>query len=377
MKPELILLAASLVIWGIGEGMFFFFQPLYLQELGADPVTIGSILGMVGLAMTLVHIPAGYLADRVGRRPLLWTAWIFGTLAVWIMALSDSILGFVTGATLYGLTAFVASPMSSYVTAARGNLPVGRALTLASATYNLGSVIGPTLGGWIGQTIGFQRIFCYSGVLFAISTILILFLPKQALEPSVDKNPIIGFRSLSNRKFLSLTLFFFISFLVMYLPQPLSQNYLQNVKELNLMQIGNLLSIRSIGIVVLNLTLGRLNPMLGLLSCQAFMATSSIFIWQGRGIIAYRVAYFMFGSYQTARLFANAQARNLIESRIMGLTYGVIETVLASAIILAPPLAGIIYRLSPDFIYPVSAALISLTILINLYRIRIEKHRAQ
>ncbi len=73
MSRDLVLIACALMTWGLGEGMFYFFQPLYLQELGADPLKIGSILGLVGLATMLAYLPAGYLSDRIGRRPLIWT----------------------------------------------------------------------------------------------------------------------------------------------------------------------------------------------------------------------------------------------------------------------------------------------------------------
>lgn len=373
MNRDLPLLAFSLMIWGTGEGMFFFFQPLYLQQMGADPVTIGGILGMVGLAMTIVHIPAGYLSDRFGRRPLLWAAWSLGAVATMVMALSDSIQGFVAGAVLYGLTAFVASPLSSYVTAARGNLSTARALTLTSAAYNFGAVLGPVLGGWIGQNFGFQRIFLYSSIFFVISTFIIFFLRPQSVEKFVYVNPLQGIGALTNPRFITLSILIFTSFMVMYLPQPLSQNYLQNEKALNLVQIGQLLSLRSIGIVILNLLLGRINPKFGFLISQGLMIIFSFIIWQGESMEAYLVAYFLLGSYQTARIFANAQARDLIEPQIMGLTYGIIETILASIIILAPPMAGYIYSISPSLVYPVSIILIALSLLVNLF-IRVKDH---
>jgi hypothetical protein len=36
MTRDLILVALSRFPWGLGEGMFFF-QPIYLRQLGADP----------------------------------------------------------------------------------------------------------------------------------------------------------------------------------------------------------------------------------------------------------------------------------------------------------------------------------------------------
>ena len=86
MSRDLILVALSLFTWGIGEGMFIYFQPVYMQELGANPDRIGMIFGIFGLAMALMHIPAGYLADHLGRRPLLWLSWSLGLTATIIMA---------------------------------------------------------------------------------------------------------------------------------------------------------------------------------------------------------------------------------------------------------------------------------------------------
>jgi MFS family permease len=87
LSPSLILVGVSLFTWGIGEGMFLYFVPLYLEQLGAAPFVIGTVFGAFGFAMLLAHIPAGYLSDKVGRRPLIRAAWILGLVATWVMAL--------------------------------------------------------------------------------------------------------------------------------------------------------------------------------------------------------------------------------------------------------------------------------------------------
>ncbi len=158
MSRDLILLGLSLMTWGIGEAMFFIFQPLYLQQLGANPVTIGAIYGAAGIVMSVAHIPAGHLADRIGRKPLLLASWILAMVSTWAMALAPSLPFFVIGMLLYNLTAFVSSPLSSYITAARGKLSVERALTLVSALYNTGAILGPWLGGQVGERFGLRTI---------------------------------------------------------------------------------------------------------------------------------------------------------------------------------------------------------------------------
>jgi MFS family permease len=147
MSISFILLSSSLFLWGVGEGLFFVFQPIYLGQLGADTMTIASVYSAFGAAMMVAHIPAGYLADRFGRKPLLIAAWASGLIATWVMAFARTLPVFVIGMLLYGLTAFVSSPLNSYVTADRGRLTPARAMTLMSAAFNLGAVVGPLIGG--------------------------------------------------------------------------------------------------------------------------------------------------------------------------------------------------------------------------------------
>src|SRR4030065_164746 len=182
MSPNLILLPISLMIWGVGEGMFFIFQPLYLQQLGANPVAIGAILGAAGIAMTIVHIPAGHLADRIGRKPLLLAAWIIAMLATWIMALAPTLPLFVFGMMIFNLTTFVSSPMNSYITAARGRFRVGRAITIVSPLYNTGAILGPWLGGQVGQRFGLRTIYIIAGCTFILSTLILVFIKPQPIE---------------------------------------------------------------------------------------------------------------------------------------------------------------------------------------------------
>ncbi|MCJ7715519.1 MAG: MFS transporter, partial [Anaerolineales bacterium] len=110
MTRDFLYIIFSLFTWGLGEGMFMYFQPLYLEELGASPLSIGAILGIVGVAMTVVHIPAGYLSDRIGRRKLIWASWITGIIATVIMAAARSLIFFSNGIIIYAATIFVLAP---------------------------------------------------------------------------------------------------------------------------------------------------------------------------------------------------------------------------------------------------------------------------
>jgi len=364
MNPALIKLAAALFIWGLGEGTFFFFQPLYLAELGADPIKIGQILGGVGIAMTLVHIPAGYLADKIGRRPLLRASWTIGWLATLAMAGAEKLPLFTTALIAYSLTTFVISPMNSYVTAARGKWTVERALTLISAVFSAGMVSGPLIGGWLGENYGLRSLYIFASITFTISVSIIYSLPSQNLHQSAKEfSPR---NLLQNTRYLSfLALIFFVVF-ALYLPQPLAQNFLQDERGLSLGQIGILGSLGGIGNVSLNLILGQMGARTGFLLAQLATAFFALLLWRGSGMGFYSIAYFLLGGYRVSRSLAAAHVNSLIDDAQMGLAYGLTETASAFPLILAPPFAGYLYSANPASPLYFGLVLIFVSILLTM-----------
>ena len=364
MSVDLILLFASLFTWGIGEGMFIYFQPIYLQQLGASTMTIATVFSAFGLAMMLAHIPAGYLADRVGRKPIVIAAWTSGLIATWIMALARTLPVFIVGVLFYGLTAFVSAPLNSYVTAARGKLSPVRAMTLMSASFNLGAVLGPISGGWIGERYGLHLVYMISACIFIVSTGILLFIRPQ---PRDEHDPAAPPAKLwTNTRFMTLVGIVCVAMFVMYLPQPLTPKFLQNERGLSLESIGLLGSVGSFGNAALNLILGQFAARTGFLLAQASVAFFSLILWKGMGVPWYALGYFLLGGYRSARSFIYAQARPLVHRAQMGLAYGVAETFSSLAMTLAPLLAGVLYTREPIIVYPVSLGLIGVVILISI-----------
>jgi DHA1 family multidrug resistance protein-like MFS transporter len=362
----LILIAFALMTWGLGEGMFYFFQPLYLQDLGADPLKIGAILGLVGLATMLSYLPAGYLSDRIGRRPLIFLAWIIGAIATGLMALAQSLPMFVGGMVLYGLTGFVTVPLNSYTTHARGKWSIGRTITLISASFYSGFILGPLIGGWVGENISLHANFTIAAVIFVISSTIILFIRPQPVESGADGDKLTVLRSLWSGRYAHYMLLTFFVMFGLYLPQPLTPNYLQNLHGISLVVMGQLISMRSLGVVIFSIILGHFNARLGYLLAQVCMGLFAALIWLGAGLPAYMAGYLLMGSYITARGLVIAQGRTLVHAPNMGIAYGSLETVMSLAIVLGSPLAGYLYSLNPNWIYPTSLALIGAGLVANL-----------
>jgi len=364
MSVDLILLFASLFTWGLGEGMFIYFQPIYLQQLGASTMTIASVFSAFGLAMMLAHIPAGYLADRIGRKPVMIAAWTSDLTATWVMALARTLPAFIFGVLIYGLTAFVSSPLNSYVTAARGKLTPVRAMTLMSASFNLGAVLGPISGGWLGDSLGLRTVYLVAACIFIISTGILLFIHSQVRDGHDPSTPPAKLRM--NTRFITLVGIVFVAMFVMYLPQPLTPKFLQNERGLSLESIGLVGSVGSFGNAALNLILGQVAARTGFLLAQVSVAAFSLLLWKGMGLPWYALGYFLLGGYRAARSFIFAQVRPLVHPAQMGLAYGVAETFNSMSMTLAPLLAGVLYTFAPIVVYPVSLALVGVVFLLTI-----------
>jgi MFS family permease len=317
--------------------------------------------------MALAFLPAGLLSDRVGRRPMIFIAWFFGMASTLIMAVSHALAPFTIGMILYGMTGYVTVPLNAYSTAARGRWSVGRTLTMISASFSLGSILGPLLGGWVGERFGLIANFRIAAVFFVISTALILMIRPQPVETSsADSTGGRLSELFHNQRFMVFVALMFLVMFGLYMSQPLTANFLQNERAVDLGRLGVLIAARSVGVVLLNLWLGQWNARVGQLAAQAGMALFNLLIWVGGGFPVYLAGYFLMGSYITARNLAIAQGRTLVRAGNMGAAYGLMETVMGLAIVLGPPTAGYLYTLQPEWMYLVGLGLIGLGVVGNL-----------
>ena len=363
LNRNLILVGLALFTWGFGEGMFLIFQPIYLEQLGASPVLIGVVLGSMGLAMALPQIPAGYLSDRVGARPLMIVSWSIGMGATLMMGLARSLSLFIVGIVLYGLTSFSVSPMNSYISNVRGNLSVEKALNLVGAMFYLGAVLGPILGGNLGARLGLRPVYQIASVVFIFSTLVTLFIHPQ---PVVTHPETAQIRLSRNPRFLAIVALFTLTMFAIYLPQPLTPAFLQNEHHLSLNTIGWLATIGNLGNAVVSMSLSSLDAFEGLLIGQGLAGIFTLMIMQGNGFIWYGIGYFLLGGYRLSRLMSLAFIHPLVKLSEIGRAYGIIESFNTISITLAPPLAGFLYSINPNLVYSTSLGLIALLFVCNL-----------
>jgi predicted MFS family arabinose efflux permease len=237
-------------------------------------------------------------------------------------------------------------------------------MTLTSAMFNTGAVAGPLLGGWVGDQFELRAIFLVAACIFLVSVALIFFLQPQPRDIHDDVQSSRN-NLFQNKKFVLILGIAFLGTFVMYLPQPLTPNFLQNERGISFTQMGLIGSVGSFGNVAFNLFLGHLNPRLGFILGQGFVGLAALAFCWGNLPFWYALGYFMFGGYRVARLLVFAQVRAFIHQAQMGLAYGLTETANSLGVILSPLLAGYLYEQDPALMYQLTLGLILLAMFVS------------
>lgn len=351
------LITFALFTWGLGEGLFIYIEPLYLRELGADPVAIGSILAAAALAAGLAHVPAGMLADRLGRKPLLLAGWGLGLAAAIVMFLARDLRQFVPGLIAYTFTGFVVAPINAYVAAARGGQSMQRAISLVSAGFWGGTVLSPALGGLIARATELRMVFGAAALVFTFSTLAILLVhPQPRSAPPEGQSRYGALRR--NRRFLGFLALMFSALLAMQVGIPFMPNFVVELRDFDVGLVGVLGSANSLGTVALNLVLGHRLPRRTFMLAQASLALSFGLLLATTGRNWLFAVYFLRAGWYLARNMAVAQVGRVAAPSESGLAFGLTETVATVATVLGPLIAGVLYQQRPELPFQVSIGLI-------------------
>ncbi len=162
--------------------------PLIVQEMMPGTALLGSASGLLattlGIASAMSAPLVGRWADRKNPRDYLLagallaaTALIGQALATsyWLLVVWQFVLGLGLGSTL--------AVISSYIGRLAPEGRVGTAFGLDALAVSMAGAIGPSLGGWLSDTMTRQMPLYVGGVLMALAGVGVLRLPRETHAP--------------------------------------------------------------------------------------------------------------------------------------------------------------------------------------------------
>ncbi|HEY7925000.1 MAG TPA: TCR/Tet family MFS transporter [Vicinamibacteria bacterium] len=190
-KHALVFVVITVLIDIIGFGLILPVLPRLLVELTGDTVNQAAIdggwLAFVYAVMQFVCAPLlGNLSDRYGRRPVLLFA--VGALGIdyIVMGFAPTLAWLFLGRTIAGIAGASFTPAYAYVADVSPPDKRAQSFGLISAAFGVGFILGPALGGLLGQ-LGTRTPFFAAAALSLLNLAYGTFVLPESLPPEARR----------------------------------------------------------------------------------------------------------------------------------------------------------------------------------------------
>jgi len=180
----ILVLCVATAVSMSGLGIITPVLPLFAREFGMDTAAIGLVVGIFGLARLLMNIPSGFIGERFGRKVSIGGGLLLSAAGLFLTGVSRNfyeMVGwrFVSGA---GSAMHMTGAMS-YMADISTPENRGLLMSLQIGSLLLGTDIGPIIGGFVADALGFRWPFYLAGVLSAIAALWVMVRLPESRRP--------------------------------------------------------------------------------------------------------------------------------------------------------------------------------------------------
>jgi DHA1 family tetracycline resistance protein-like MFS transporter len=185
-RSTIVFIIVVVMIDTVGFGLIFPVLPqLITQLLHADISTAAKYGGWLAFAyavMQFIFAPVlGNLSDQYGRRPVILSSLLGFGLDCALLAFAPNIAWLFIGRTIAGITGASYSAASACIADISTDENRTRNFGLVNAAFGLGFIIGPVIGGTLGQ-LGIRMPFTMAAVLSLVNFIFGYFFFPESLS---------------------------------------------------------------------------------------------------------------------------------------------------------------------------------------------------
>nr|AHM02051.1 major facilitator superfamily permease [uncultured miscellaneous Crenarchaeota group] len=372
LNRDLKLLFVSTFTGAFGDGLYFFILPLYIRELGAKPVEVGTFFSVMLMAAAFTPLLGGVLADRYDRKKIMIAGWLVWMPVPILFSLAKNWVQLLPTAVLYGV--WIGQPaFSAYIASSAKKEKATLTFTVLSASWSLGYIFSPALGASLSDAIGIRWVFYLSFILYGACTSILFLISSQNVVTQTSQLSSTA-TSFGRKKLLVWSVFFAVIMFFVLLVRPIIPQILKDEFHLTDSLVGILGSITFLGSGVLGIYLGRIGDKwkkAGAISvCMVLCSVSAIILVLFNNFFALSLASLLMGaSYTTWSLIGAVMSRIAPEpSRARWISVPLSASMFAA--FLAPYLGGLLYESSPYnpfLVFIVATGLLSVLALTKLF----------
>ncbi len=189
LSRDFSILLLALAVVGLGFGILTPIMPKFAEDnLDMDASEMGLVYALFALSLALCMLPAGYLADKVGRKPVMIVGILLFSGTTYALSLITDILQFAALRVLEGVGAALVMPAAFALTV--DIVPEekrGMAMGVEGTAQLVGALGGPGLGGILASQFGFYYPFYVAAGLSFLCAVLIGFIREPKVRTPTEK----------------------------------------------------------------------------------------------------------------------------------------------------------------------------------------------
>jgi predicted MFS family arabinose efflux permease len=182
---KLIVFIVAMVMFHFANAPGGVYLGLFLkQDLSAPDRLLSYSFATSMVAWMLVVVPGGKLADRWGTRPMLILCWSVMALRLGLVAVAQNAWQVVAVQFLDGFAGGLFAVLAAaWVTERLDDARrVGEAQAIVGTSLVLGSALGPALGGWMVESLGYRGMFAALTAVGALATLIVVAMVPETLK---------------------------------------------------------------------------------------------------------------------------------------------------------------------------------------------------
>lgn len=167
--------------------------PLYLADLGGNNVQIGVVMGAFSISSLLLRPISGGLADRMGRKTLLYASIVLFLLTPLFYLLTPSLLSAGLTQIFYGFSvgAFTVAS-TTMATDLAPNEKITQYVGIFSLSFVAAKGFAPAIGNLLYLSYGFHGALLFSVLAGVVALLLLIPVREPRLDPSQKNSPPFG-----------------------------------------------------------------------------------------------------------------------------------------------------------------------------------------